>query len=54
MQYLDDLLIGFALSGAIGLLAYRRGALDTSGVANRRRGRSKYGSKRAKEKAEVT
>ena len=26
-----------------------RGALDTSGVANRRRGRSKYGSKRAKD-----
>ncbi|GAH82121.1 unnamed protein product [marine sediment metagenome] len=26
-----------------------RGALDTSGVANRRQGRSKYGSKRAKE-----
>ena len=25
-----------------------RGALDTSGVANRRQGRSKYGSKRAK------
>ena len=25
-----------------------RGALDTSGVANRNRGRSKYGSKRAK------
>ena len=31
-----------------------RGALDTSGVANRRQGRSKYGSKMAKEKAEVT
>lgn len=31
-----------------------RGALDTSGVVNRRRGRSKYGSKRAKEKAEIT
>jgi len=28
-----------------------RGALDTSGVANRRQGRSKYGSKMAKEKA---
>ena len=26
-----------------------RGALDTSGVANRRQGRSKYGAKRAKE-----
>ena len=31
-----------------------RGALDTSGVANRRQGRSKYGSKRAKTLAEVT
>ena len=34
-----------------------RGALDTSGVANRRQGRSKYGSKRAKlpiEGVEVT
>ena len=31
-----------------------RGALDTSGVANRRRGRSKYGSKKAKEKVEIT
>jgi len=30
-----------------------RGALDTSGVANRRQGRSKYGSKRVKESAEV-
>ena len=30
-----------------------RGALDTSGVANRHQGRSKYGSKRAKEVAEV-
>ena len=30
-----------------------RGALDTSGVANRRQGRSKYGSKRTKEKAEI-
>ena len=29
-----------------------RGALDTSGVANRSRGRSKYGSKRAKATAE--
>jgi small subunit ribosomal protein S12 len=30
-----------------------RGALDTSGVSDRRQGRSKYGSKRAKEAAEV-
>ncbi len=30
-----------------------RGALDTSGVANRRQGRSKYGSKKAKEKTEI-
>ena len=30
-----------------------RGALDTSGVVNRRQGRSKYGSKLAKEKEEV-
>ncbi len=30
-----------------------RGALDASGVVNRKQGRSKYGSKRAKEKAEV-
>ena len=30
-----------------------RGALDTTGVVNRRQGRSKYGSKLAKEKAEV-
>jgi small subunit ribosomal protein S12 len=30
-----------------------RGALDTSGVANRRQGRSKYGAKKAKEKAEA-
>jgi small subunit ribosomal protein S12 len=30
-----------------------RGALDTSGVVNRRQGRSKYGSKIAKEKAEA-
>ncbi|MQY81558.1 MAG: 30S ribosomal protein S12 [Dehalococcoidia bacterium] len=30
-----------------------RGALDTSGVANRRQGRSKYGSKMVKEKAEI-
>jgi len=28
-----------------------RGALDTGGVANRRQGRSKYGSKMAKERA---
>jgi len=31
-----------------------RGALDTSGVANRHQGRSKYGSKRAETLAEVT
>ncbi len=31
-----------------------RGALDTSGVANRRQGRSKYGSKMPKGKAEIT
>ena len=31
-----------------------RGALDTSGVANRHQGRSKYGSKLAKEKTEIT
>lgn len=30
-----------------------RGTLDTSGVANRRQGRSKYGSKRAKKITEV-
>ncbi len=30
-----------------------RGTLDTSGVANRRQGRSKYGSKMTKEKAEI-
>ena len=30
-----------------------RGALDTSGVANRQQGRSKYGAKKAKEKAEA-
>ena len=30
-----------------------RGALDAGGVADRRQGRSKYGSKRAKEVAEV-
>ena len=29
-----------------------RGTLDSVGVANRRRGRSKYGTKRAKEKQE--
>ena len=31
-----------------------RGALDTSGVANRRQGRSKYGSKLVREKTEIT
>jgi len=31
-----------------------RGALDTSGVVNRHQGRSKYGSKMAKEKAEIS
>jgi small subunit ribosomal protein S12 len=31
-----------------------RGALDTSGVANRKQGRSKYGSKMSKGKAEIT
>jgi small subunit ribosomal protein S12 len=30
-----------------------RGALDTSGVDNRHQGRSKYGSKKAREKAEI-
>ncbi len=30
-----------------------RGALDTSGVADRRQGRSKYGSKKIKGKAEI-
>ena len=30
-----------------------RGALDTSGVANRRQGRSKYGAKQARSAAEV-
>jgi small subunit ribosomal protein S12 len=30
-----------------------RGALDTDGVANRRQGRSKYGSKRTKSATEV-
>ena len=30
-----------------------RGALDASGVANRRQGRSKYGSKMTKEKAQT-
>ncbi|MCX7912389.1 MAG: 30S ribosomal protein S12 [Dehalococcoidales bacterium] len=29
-----------------------RGALDTTGVANRKQGRSKYGAKKAKEKTE--
>ena len=31
-----------------------RGTLDTTGVANRQQGRSKYGSKMAKEKAEIS
>ena len=31
-----------------------RGALDTSGVADRRQGRSRYGAKRAKAVAEIT
>jgi small subunit ribosomal protein S12 len=31
-----------------------RGALDTTGVANRRQGRSKYGSKRTAQSAEAT
>jgi small subunit ribosomal protein S12 len=31
-----------------------RGTLDTSGVANRRQGRSLYGSKRAKASTEIT
>ncbi len=31
-----------------------RGALDTSGVVNRRQSRSKYGTKLAREKAEIT
>ena len=30
-----------------------RGTLDTSGVANRKQGRSKYGSKIAKDKSEI-
>ena len=30
-----------------------RGALDTSGVANRQQGRSKYGSKLSKKKADI-
>ena len=30
-----------------------RGALDTTGVANRKQGRSKYGSKMAKDKSEI-
>ena len=30
-----------------------RGALDSSGVANRRQGRSKYGAKRAKTTTEL-
>jgi uncharacterized protein (TIGR00297 family) len=32
MDYLDDLLIGFILSGIIALLAYRRGSLAPSGA----------------------
>ena len=31
-----------------------RGVLDTTGVANRRQGRSKYGSKLVREKAEIS
>jgi len=31
-----------------------RGALDASGVVNRRQGRSKYGTKLAREKTEIT
>ncbi len=31
-----------------------RGTLDTTGVANRQQGRSKYGSKMTKEKAEIS
>jgi small subunit ribosomal protein S12 len=31
-----------------------RGALDTTGVNNRKQGRSKYGAKKAKAKAEVS
>ncbi len=31
-----------------------RGALDATGVANRRQGRSKYGSKQGKEKTQIT
>ena len=31
-----------------------RGALDTSGVVNRQQGRSKYGSKMTREKAEIS
>ena len=31
-----------------------RGALDTTGVANRQQGRSKYGSKLAREKTEIS
>jgi small subunit ribosomal protein S12 len=30
-----------------------RGALDTTGVSDRKQGRSKYGSKKAKERAEI-
>ena len=32
MEYLDNLLLGLVISGVIGLLAYRRGALAVSGV----------------------
>jgi uncharacterized protein (TIGR00297 family) len=32
MEYLDDLLLGFVLSGVISALAYRRGSLAPSGV----------------------
>ncbi len=31
-----------------------RGALDTTGVSNRKQGRSKYGAKKAKAKAEIS
>ena len=33
MEYVDNLLFGLILSGAIGALAYRRGSLSPSGVA---------------------
>ena len=32
MAYLDNLFVGFVLSGIIGVLAYRRGSLAPSGV----------------------